>query len=220
MIRRWVEALGREVVLRPGTTDEQVFHETFVKRFHVPPEEIQPKTVLDLGCNIGLTVAHYEVLWPSADIVGVDLDAENCEVSRGNCRRARIIHAAVCGRSGLRMYSGAEAWGYRLDPLGDRPVEARTLEELIDCFADDVDFVKMDIEGAEWEVVAGPGSWPERVGSLLVEIHDTEGRRHEGIDEMMRSLRSKGFTCRPHDIHWSAVWAKKEGSLASSGAGA
>jgi FkbM family methyltransferase len=210
VIRRWVEALGREVVLRPGTTDEQVFYETFVKQFHVPPEEIQPKTVLDLGCNIGLTVAHYEVLWPRADIVGVDLDDENCEVSRRNCRRARIINAAVSGRSGLRMYSGAEAWGFRLDPLGDRPVEARTLEELTGCFADDVDFVKMDIEGAEWEVVAGPGSWPERVGSMLVEIHDTEGRRQEGIDEMMRFLRSKGFTCRPHDIHWSAVWAKKE----------
>ena len=67
--------------LRPDTTDEQVFHETFVKQFHVPPEEIRPATVLDLGCSIGLTVAHFEVLWPNAEIIGVDLDSENCVVA-------------------------------------------------------------------------------------------------------------------------------------------
>ena len=84
LITRYVQALGREVHLRPGTTDEQVFHETFVKQFHVPPEEIRPATVLDLGCNIGLTVAHFEVLWPNAEIIGVDLDSENCVVARRN----------------------------------------------------------------------------------------------------------------------------------------
>jgi hypothetical protein len=53
MITRYAQPLGREVERRPGTTDEQVFHETFVKQFYVPPEEIRPATVLDLGCNIG-----------------------------------------------------------------------------------------------------------------------------------------------------------------------
>ena len=70
MTTRYAQALGREVQLRSGTTDEQVFHETFVKQFHVPPEEIRPATVLDLGCNIGLTVAHFEALWPDAEIIG------------------------------------------------------------------------------------------------------------------------------------------------------
>ena len=64
MITRHVQALGREVQLRPDTTDEQIFHEVFVKQFHVPPEEIRPATFLDLGCNIGLTDAHFEQLWP------------------------------------------------------------------------------------------------------------------------------------------------------------
>ena len=39
--------------LRPDTTDEQVFHETFVKKFQVPAEKIRLATVLDLGRNIG-----------------------------------------------------------------------------------------------------------------------------------------------------------------------
>jgi FkbM family methyltransferase len=210
MISRYVQALGREVQLRRGTTDEQVFHETFVKQFHVPPEEICPGTVLDLGCNIGLTVAHFEVMWPDAEIVGVELDPDNCLVARGNCRRARLLNVAVSTSSGPQRYSGAEAWSYRLDASGDRVVETRTLDELTDLFAGRIDFVKMDIEGAEWDVVKAPGEWPERVGSLLIEIHGNEGRRQEGIDEMTGYLRAKGFTCRKHEAHWSAVWAKRE----------
>jgi FkbM family methyltransferase len=209
MITRYVEALGREVELRPGTTDEQVFHETFVKQFHVPPEEIRPATVLDLGSNIGLTVAHYEVLWPNADIIGVELDPDNCAVARRNCRRTRILNAAVSATSGRQTYSGEEAWAFRLDPSGDRAVEARTLDELTDLLGASADFVKMDIEGSEWDVVKAPGDWPERVGSLLIEIHGNEGRRQAGMDEMMGYLRDKGFTCRKHETHWSAVWAKK-----------
>jgi FkbM family methyltransferase len=211
MTMRYAKPLGREVELRPGTTDEQIFHETFVKQFHVPPEQISPATVLDLGCNIGLTVAHFEALWPDADIIGVDLDADNCVVARRNCRRARILNVAVSAISGTQTYSGEEAWSFRLDPSGDRTVEARTLDELTDLFGGSADFVKMDIEGAEWEVVETPGEWPERIGSLLIEIHGTEGRRQEGIDEMMGHLRNKGFTCRKHEAHWSAVWAKREG---------
>ena len=211
MTTRYAKPLGREVELRPGTTDDQIFHEAFVKQFHLPPEQISPATVLDLGCNIGLTVAHFEALWPDADIIGVDLDADNCVVARRNCRRARILNVAVSAISGTQTYSGEEAWSFRLDPSGDRAVEARTLDELTDLFGGSADFVKMDIEGAEWEVVQAPGEWPERVGSLLIEIHGTEGRRQEGIDEMMGYLRDKGFTCRKHEAHWSAVWATREG---------
>jgi hypothetical protein len=105
--------------------------------------------------------------------------------------------------------------GLRLDPSGDRAVDARTLDELTDLFGGSADFVKMDIEGSEWEVVKAPGEWPERVGRLLIEIHGTEGRRQAGIDEMMGYLQDKGFTCRKHEAHWSAVWAKREGSQGS-----
>src|SRR5580765_498568 len=148
MITRYVQELGREVQLRPDTTDDQVFHETFVKQFHVPPEEIRPATVLDLGCNIGLTVAHFEALWPDAEIIGVDLSAENCVVARTNCRRSRILNFAVAATSGTQTYSGEEAWSFRLDPSGDRAVEVRTLDELTDLFDGNADFVKMDIAGA------------------------------------------------------------------------
>jgi hypothetical protein len=116
---------------------------------------------------------------------------------------------AVAASSGSHTYTGEGAWGFRLDPAGVRVVESPALDELTDLFGGSADFVKMDIEGSEWEVVPAPGEWLERVGSLLIEIHGNEGRRQAGIDEMMVYLRAKGFTCEKPGVHWSAVWAKR-----------
>jgi FkbM family methyltransferase len=214
VITRYATQLGREVSLRPETTDEQIFHEAFVKEFHVPPLQFTPAAVHDLGCNIGLTVAHYEALWPDAQILGVDLDPGNCAVARVNCQRAEIVHAAVAATQGDLKYSGSEEWSFRLDPTGDRAVQARPLTDFIDLLGGHAGFVKMDIEGAEWEVLTSSGDWPERVDSLLVELHGTEGRREAGADEMCGHLRERGFICRRHAAHWSAVWATR-GHLAS-----
>jgi FkbM family methyltransferase len=165
--------------------------------------------VLDLGCNIGLTVAHYELLWPEAEIVGVELDAGNCELARRNCRRARIVHAAVAAKTGTQTYGGDEEWSFRVDPEGDRSVRARTMAELLDLFETGrVDFVKMDVEGSEWELLDSAGEWAERVGSLLVEVH-TPDDKQAAVESMIGSLEAVGFRCRRHEVHWSAIWATR-----------
>src|SRR5450755_3993834 len=68
---------GERVMLRPFTTDYDVMLETFLGRFHVEPVKHVPQTIFDLGANIGLTMAHYAVLYPHAQILGVELDADN-----------------------------------------------------------------------------------------------------------------------------------------------
>ena len=51
---------GTEIYCRLGTTDIEVFEDTFIKRYHLPPLDLEPvRTILDLGSNIGLTIAHF-----------------------------------------------------------------------------------------------------------------------------------------------------------------
>jgi hypothetical protein len=119
------------------------------------------------------------------------------------------VHAAVAGTAGTRAYGGDEEWSFRVDPAGDRSVEARPLGELLDLFKTErVDFVKMDIEGSEWEVVERAGDWAGRVGSLLVEVH-TPTDKEAAVESMIGSLEAVGFTCSRHEVHWSAIWATR-----------
>src|SRR4051812_18900750 len=71
---------GGRVSCRIGTSDIGVLHATFVRQYHLPPPDSIPAAILDLGSNIGLTVAHYACVFPEAKILGVELDANNFEL--------------------------------------------------------------------------------------------------------------------------------------------
>lgn len=82
---------------------------------------------------------------------------------------------------------------------GDRPVEAIAFTELL-AMVGGADLVKMDIEGAEWEVLASDG-WEKLVETILVEVHG------EPYEKMIDLLAARGFSASKHTAHWSSVWA-------------
>ena len=93
---------GAPVWLRPRTTDALVLRETFRDEHHPPPPEIaarRVRNIVDLGANIGITVAHNALSHPDARIVAVELDPGNAEMARRNCApwadRCQILQGAV-----------------------------------------------------------------------------------------------------------------------------
>ncbi len=75
----------------------------------------------------------------------------------------------------------------RLRPL-TRRVPVTTLAQVIGDL--EVDLLKVDVEKAEWEVLAGVDEeqWP-RIAQVAVEVHDLDGRLAATLD----LLRAKGF---------------------------
>src|SRR6187549_3889801 len=96
--------LKRDLWLRSRTQDINVYEDTFIKMYHVPPHIIEPQNILDLGSNIGMTVAHYEMLWPKAEIFGLEMDRENVALSYKNTLHSVIGHGAVSTKTGYRYY--------------------------------------------------------------------------------------------------------------------
>lgn len=200
--RKFISELGREILLRLNTTDEAVCDDVFVHRYHIPPEPINPRSVLDLGCNIGLTMIHYAHLWPWATITGVEIDGENARLATLNSGLPVLVQAVV-GATGIRYYDPTgEKWGFALSENGSQSVWGESLASLLRGTGS-VDFVKMDIEGAEEEVLEATG-WEQYVGSLLVEVHDGQA----SIDMITNLLTRRGFEVTRHTLHWSALWAK------------
>lgn len=163
--------------------------------------------MLDLGCNIGLTVADYETMWPDARIIGVEMDAANATVARENAH-SEVICAAVAAVRGRRAYSTAAGeYAFRLDEQGGSVVDAVTIADLAGMLGGLVDFVKMDIEGAEWEVLESSG-WERHLRMLLVELHP---QTEASVCRVWSLLAGRGFQVVRHRPHPAAVWATRRG---------
>lgn len=200
---------------RSGLSDLGVVFDTFVGRYHLPPETLEPvNTILDLGSNIGLTMAHYAVLYPQARIAGVELDSSNYELCRKNTEtfgdRCRVTHAAVWHAPGEVSYGGVRESGYAIvSRKGEKArskVRAVTVESLIDELGVPiVDFIKMDIEGAEREVLGNAESWLHRVRCLKVEVHPEKASTLYTLGMCIEDLEKHGMSCTVDAHHHACV---------------
>lgn len=207
---------GREVRLRPSTSDVDTVWGTFAGRYHLPPPEAPDPLVLvwDLGANIGLTMADIANRHPGARIVGVELDAENAALARANLgpwgERCEVIEAAVWPHDGEMRYvrlAGATSGHYVTEAgLEDDPavtsVSAISPWSLLalDGAGAMVDYAKIDVEGAERELLREDAGWAERVRTMNVEVHEPYT-----IEECSEDLRALGFETRVDPRHWACV---------------
>jgi FkbM family methyltransferase len=203
-----VDGTTLDLFLRPRSSDPIVVTETFVGRYHLPPIPFaRVRTILDLGANIGLTMAHLAVLCPNARVIGVELDQQNIELARRNLARwgdrCTLIAGAVWIRDerlGYRLAEGEEC-GAALAAEGGLDVQGLTLDTLLTSIGwEAVDYVKMDIEGAERAVLKQNTDWAGRVLSIKVETHGAYSRRECAAD-----LERLGFTVSADPRHPAAV---------------
>jgi FkbM family methyltransferase len=209
-----IRALGRTVLLRPGTSDGEVVWETFQGLYHLPPPSVgEPALIWDLGANIGLTAAHFAHLFPRTRIIGVELDAGNAALARANLApwsaRCELITAAVWPEDGEVSYDPVPGTEYALrvksGPGGESTAPALSLNSLLArSGASTIDFVKMDIEGAERRVLRENTQWAEFVRSIKVEVHEP----YE-TEECARDLEELGFVIRLDDRHWACVMGER-----------
>ena len=209
---------GREVLVRPGTSDADTLWDALVRRYHLPPPEAVsprgdpgPVSVLDLGANIGLTVAHLAETFPGARVVGVELDAANAALARRNVApwsaRCSLVEGAVWPEDGELEYHGwsANTSSFRVTDDEDstavvRHARAVSLSSLVEELGG-VDYVKMDIEGAEARVLTERTGWAPAVRTIKVEVHPPYT-----VEGCARDLEALGFSTRRDRQHsWAVV---------------
>lgn len=206
---------GRPIVVREGTADVDTVWDVFIHHYHRPPARVQRRGVeliWDLGANIGLTMADLAVEFPDARVVGVELDAANAALARRNFEpwdeRTELIEAAAWPEDGETWY---HRWpggtsGYHAHPPtpGEEPqgpvVPTLSLDTLLARTGGPVSYVKMDVEGAERELLSRNTAWAAEVQSINVEVH---GDYKPG--DCVRDLERLGFRARRSRRHRAAV---------------
>lgn len=204
---------GGKIHVRPGTSDLIVLYEAFGATYDAPPGMLRTdrvRRVWDLGANIGLTMARYAMAFPDAHITGVELDADNAAQAVRNvamfASRCQVLHGAVWFEDGSVDYvlerskeHGARVTdGVEAVPSGALRAPAFSLNTLLGDAV--VDYMKMDIEGAEAHVLKRNTQWARNVRVIRVECHGAYSAQAASDD-----LKRLGFETQECSSHWAAV---------------
>jgi len=183
---------GRDVFYRPATSDPLAIYQVLLRpgaraEYYLPPA-LQPRVILDIGSNIGASILFFHQLFPAAKIYGFEPHPETF----------RILERNVAGLPGIEVFNyalgdsnadvsvpfdGADFSRFTLaklnggawsGPLSPTSCQVRHAGEVVaNLGLTEVDLIKIDCEGAEYDVLkALPAELLRRCKWIVGEMHD------------------------------------------------
>jgi FkbM family methyltransferase len=171
------------------------YEEIFADRIYAFESASPSPFILDLGANVGLSVLFFKRLYPAARVVALEPDPEifrylESNVAAFGLTDVTLRNAAVWKETTEIAFASDGADGGRVGEEGTLRVPAIGIAELMD--RGPVDFLKMDIEGAEADVLPACAPMLRDVRNVFVEYHSPAGRPQR-LDGIIDILVNAGF---------------------------
>jgi FkbM family methyltransferase len=197
-----------QIVLRHHTSDVMVLDEVFAQQEYELPREVEgalqaakrPLRVVDLGANIGLFGAYILQRFPDAVLRGVEADPANADVHADTVAANpgadwTLIQGAAGTSSGRARFAAGSFATSRLAEPGEPALAIERLDVL--PLLADGDFLKIDIEGSEWAILADPRWRQTRARAVVLEYHERLCPSPDPASLATEALREAGFKVLP-----------------------
>lgn len=156
--------------------------------------------IIDCGANLGLSIIYFKKRFPNCKILAFEPDKNIFALLKKNLQAfnykdLELINCAVWNENTVLNFSSDGALGGTISELGinkvsSTTVDAKSLKEFLEL--EQVDFLKIDIEGAEFEVLNACRFSLERVKKLFVEYHGGP-KLPQMLPELLEIIKSAGF---------------------------
>ena len=165
-------------------------------------------TILDCGSHIGLSVAWFKRCFPKARIIAFEPDPQNFRLLEANVaingfEGVELLNLAVSSRRGTARlfgdFAGAapmasahslrQEWGTQ---RSEQWILVNTVP-LADYITGPIDYLKLDIEGMETEVMTSIKQQLDLIQAVGLEFHGTGGQARADEEDLVRLLRESGF---------------------------
>ncbi len=184
------------------------YRDIFVNGLYAFPAADNRPHIVDAGANIGLSALFFKQLYPECRITALEPDPAVFSYLEKNMRGngytdVRLINSAAwVSDTQLSFHpEGADA-GYLTDRSGNGTITVEAID-LAQLLRDErVDFLKLDIEGAESVVVPGCSDAFERIPFVFVEYHSRIGEK-QSIDSIVSVLSRAGYRLHMQPVFYS-----------------
>ncbi|MGB8466566.1 MAG: FkbM family methyltransferase [Terrimicrobiaceae bacterium] len=216
---------GYRISYRNDCELEVIYNDVFTHNTYFFRTDDPEPRIVDCGGHIGLAVLYFKSLYPGSRIVTFEPNPETFallkkNIAQNNLRGVEAVNMALSCEDDddAVLYVGKdflEAWDSTdtikpdlwVDMTQYRSISARSAR-LSSYIANGVDFIKLDIEGAEYDVLCESRDKIGSVSAITLEYHQNARNLAERtLEKTLEILSDAGFGCelfyqsRPVTLH-------------------
>lgn len=205
-----VRFLNYTVRINDGPNFYILYKDIFIHRiYHFEAQRPDP-LILDCGSNIGMSILYFKHVYPQSRIIGFEPDPaifpylqEN--ITRNGLTNVQLVQAALAAQEGvMTFYSDGKYGSCLAEHLPADIPEGWTRYEvpcvrLHDYLIEPIDFLKINIEGAEYEVLTDSENRLRQVREMVIEYHHLPGLPRT-LHKTLELLHGQGFECLINDF--------------------
>lgn len=191
--------MGKQFHFTDGLGFSGTIKELFEEECYYFETEKTAPFIIDCGAYIGLSVFYFKKRFPKSKLLAFEADPETFAVLSKNVAELQLsdveLHnlAVWNEETELTFFSGNSMSGSLMMDANNKgtPVKIKTAR-LKSYLNQPVDFLKLDIEGAELEVLKDIRDDLGQVERIFFEYHSLADQR-QGLGEMLEILTEAGF---------------------------
>lgn len=190
--------LGKVVRFVDSASFISTYNEIIAKGIYKFNSDIDNPYILDCGANIGLSVIYFKLLYPKAHIIAFEPDPIVFQCLLDNIESFGF-RDVICVNKGLWdseikiqfLSEGADA-GRIAKAEDDNSITYIDTVRLSQYMEENVDFLKIDIEGAEITVIKECINKLSNVKNIFVEYHSF-ANEIQNVDELLNILKQLNY---------------------------
>lgn len=165
-----------KVAFTDGPTFLMSVDELFINEFYKFRTDRDHPKIIDCGSYIGTSILYFKVNYPNASVTGFEPDEKNFSILKSNLDNwnfsdTNVINAAIWVNNEGVSFNAVGNMSSKIETgIGNNKTIIRSVR-LKDLLNEDIDFLKIDIEGAEYAVLKDCSNNLKNIQKLFVEYH-------------------------------------------------
>jgi FkbM family methyltransferase len=197
--------LGFDIAYFDRPSLVNLYREIFVRQHYFFHADTDSPLIFDCGANLGMATLYFKWLYPKARIEAFEPDPTTFAVLKRNVTQNRLAgvaahNCALWSENGeIEFFVDQATPGSALMSTNSSRLEGKAIQvpsrRLSDFIRGPIDFLKLDVEGAEHRVLCDllASGKAQSVRQMVIEYHHHIGNQRSCLADFLGQLERAGF---------------------------